>query len=68
MSSGYLTGIFIKVAGRSYRIKLTNRRLIVKTEKGRYARKTTILSDKSRITKVNKYGTFAITITSGSTL
>lgn len=68
MSSGYLTGIFIKVAGRSYRIKLTNRRLVVKTEKGRYARKATILSDKARVTKVNRYGTFAITITSGSTL
>lgn len=67
-STGYLTGIFIKVAGRSYRIKLTNRRLVVKTEKGRYARKSTLLADKSRVNKINKYGTFAITLTTGSTL
>lgn len=62
---GYLIGIFIKVVGWSYRIKLINWRLVVKIEKGRYVRKFILLVDKFRVNKINKYGIFVIILIIG---
>lgn len=64
-SAGHLAGIFIRISGRTFRQKLTNRRLLQTSEKGRIARKSAIIADTARVTRFGKYGSFSITVTTG---
>nr|CAI9430468.1 ribosomal protein S3 [Fomitopsis pinicola] len=61
----FLTGIKIKLGGRLSTQKISARQTVKITQRGSLTRRTTDLVSKSRITGINKKGTFCVTVTIG---
>ena len=61
----FLTGIKIKLGGRLSTQKISARQTVKITQRGSLTRRTTDLVSKSRMTGINKKGTFCVTVTIG---
>ena len=61
----FLTGIKIKLGGRLSTQKISARQTVKITQRGSLTRRNTDLVSKSRITGINKKGTFCVTVTIG---
>ena len=61
----FLTGIKIKLGGRLSTQKISARQTVKITQRGSLTRRSTDLVSKSRITGINKKGTFCVTVTIG---
>ena len=61
----FLTGIKIKLGGRLSTQKISARQTVKITQRGSLTRRNTDLVSKSRITGINKKGTFCVTVTNG---